>query len=178
MVYHQKKDNYKPVTECTDWTVLGPLINWDIIQFPHHSTPNDAFNEIQQVVLDGISDNMALLFESGKYGAINTTDTTTNLFYVIMFTSEEYALQDNTTIDGQIITSGKLVIKAQYLCSMQVDTNGYWDQHPQHNVITVPTRTILHTRLEVNTITYIHDIPKSVCNRTQAKKPHQYILYY
>ena len=104
--------------------------------------------------------------------------TQQQFFYVIMFTSEEYALQDNTTIDGQIITSGKLVIKAQYLCSMQVDTNGYWDQHPQHNVITVPTHTILHTRLEVNTITYIHDIPKSVCNRTQAKKPHQYILYY
>ena len=49
---------------------------------------------------------MVLLVESGKYGAINTTDTTTNVFYVIMFTSEAYALQNNTTIDGQIITAG------------------------------------------------------------------------
>ena len=31
---------------------------------------------------------MALLVESGKYGAINTTDTTSNGFYVIMFTSD------------------------------------------------------------------------------------------
>ena len=61
----------------------------------HKSTPSDAFDEIHQVVLDGISDNMASLFESGKYGAINTTDTTTNGFYVIMLTSEEYTLQDN-----------------------------------------------------------------------------------
>ena len=43
-----------------------------------------------------------------------------NGFYVIMFTSEAYKLQDNTTIDGQIITSGGLVVKAQYICSMQV----------------------------------------------------------
>ena len=50
-----------------------------------------------------------------KYFLINTTDTETNGFYVIMFTSEEYTLQDNTTIDGQIITSGKLVVKATTL---------------------------------------------------------------
>ena len=87
-----------------------------------------------------------------------------------MFKSEAYTLQDNTTIDGKIITAVELVVKAQYLCSVQVDTNWYWDKHPQQHVITVPTRTILHTRLEVNAVTYIHDIPKSVCNRTQAKK--------
>ena len=49
---------------------------------------------------------MASLFESGKYGAINTTDTKTNGFYVIMFTSEAYKIQDNTKIDGKIITAG------------------------------------------------------------------------
>ena len=70
------------------------------------STPSDAFDEIHQVVLDGISENMASLFVSGEYGAINTTDMTTNGFYVIMFKSEAYTLQENTTIDGQIITSG------------------------------------------------------------------------
>ena len=87
------------------------------------STSFDKFDEIHQVVLDLISDNMASLFESGKYGAINTTDTSTNGFYVIMFTSVVYTLQENTTIDGQIITTGELVVKAQYLFSMQVDTN-------------------------------------------------------
>ena len=70
------------------------------------STPYDSFDEIHQVVLDGISDNMALLVESVKYGAINTTEKTANGFYVIMFTSEAYTLQDNATNDGKIITSG------------------------------------------------------------------------
>ena len=38
-----------------------------------------------QVVIDGISDNMASLVQYSKYCAINTTDTATNGFYVIMF---------------------------------------------------------------------------------------------
>ena len=134
------------------------------------STPYDAFDEIHQVVLDGISDNMTSLVESVKYGAVNTTYTTTNVFYVIIFISEAYTLQDNTTIDGQIITACELVAKTQYLYSMQVDTNWCWDQHPQNHIIAVTTRTILYPRLEIISITDIHDITKIVCNRTQAKK--------
>ena len=94
-----------------------------------------------------------------------------------MFTSEAYILQDNTTIYGKIITAGKLVVKSQYLCSMQVETNWYWNQHPQKHIITFPTRTIIHPRIEVNTVTYFNDIQKSVCNRIQEKNPNQDILY-
>ena len=113
--------------------------------------------------------NTTSLVESGNYGAINTTDTSTNGFYVIMFTSEAYTLQDNTTIDGKMITSGELVVEEQYLSSMQVDTNLCWNQHPQQHCVTVTTHTIIHPRLEVNSVTYFNDTPKSVCNRTQAK---------
>ena len=88
------------------WTVLGSFNNCNIIQLSQKSTISYAFDEIHQVILDGISYNMASLVESGKYGAINTTDTTTNVFYVIMFTPEAYKLQDNTTIYGQIMTAG------------------------------------------------------------------------
>ena len=78
---------------------------------------------------------MALLVESRKLRAINKTYKTTNGFYIIMFTSEAYTLQYNTTIDGQIITAGELVVKEQYLCSMKLDTNWYCNKHPQHHVI-------------------------------------------
>ena len=164
-----EKERYKPVTKCTYWPVLWSFNNWNIIQLSQKSTPSDAFDQIHQVVLDGISDNMSSLVESGKYGAINKTDTATNGFYVIMFTSEEYTLQEWKTIYGKIITAEELVVKTKYLCSMQVDTNWYWNQHPQQHVITVPTRTILHPRLEVNAVTYFHTITKSVCRRTQSK---------
>ena len=49
------------------------------------STPFEAFEKIHQVVLDGINDNMDVLVQSCKHGAINTADTTTNRFYVTKF---------------------------------------------------------------------------------------------
>ena len=58
-----KQERFKPVTKCTYSPVLGPFNNWNIIQFSHKSTPYDAFDEISQVFLDGISDNMTLLVE-------------------------------------------------------------------------------------------------------------------
>ena len=75
---------YKPVTKCTYWPLLGSFNNWEIIQLSQKSTPSDAFDEIHQVVLYGISDNIASLIESVNYEAINTTDTATNGFYVII----------------------------------------------------------------------------------------------
>ena len=61
-------------------------------------------------------------------------------------------------------------VNAKYMCSMQVDTNWYWNQQPKHHVITVPTHTILHPQLEGDSITDFHAIPTSICSRTQAKK--------
>ena len=113
------------------------------------STPFEAFEEIHQVVLDSISDNMASLVQPGKYGAINKSDTTTNLFYVVMFISEAYRLQNLTAIERQNISAGELVVKAQYLGSMQENTNSYWKKQPLQQSIIVPTRTIIQTRLDV-----------------------------
>ena len=56
-----EQERYKPVTKCTYWPVLGYFKNWNIIQFSQKSTPYDAFDEIHQIFLDGISDNIALL---------------------------------------------------------------------------------------------------------------------
>ena len=120
---------------------------------------------------------MVSLVESDRYGAINTTDTSTNGFYVIMFTSWAYKLQENTTIDGQILTAGELVAKAQYLFSMQIDTNWCWNQQPKHHVITVTTSTIIHPQREGDAITDFHSILTSICSTTQAKKPPQGSLY-
>ena len=63
-----------------------------------------------------------------------------------------------------------MVVKAQYICSMQVDTNWYWYQQPKQHFITVPARTILHPQLEVNAVTDFHEITTSVCTSTQTKK--------
>ena len=70
-----------------------------------------------------------------------------------------------------------MVVNAKSICSMQVDTNWYWNQQPNHNVITVPPSTILHPQLDGDAITYFHTIPTSICSRIQAKKPYQGSLY-
>ena len=81
-----KQERYKPVTNCTYWSVLGTIENWNIIQLSQKSTPYNVLDEIHQVIIYGISENMASFIESVKYGAIHTTDTETNGFYVVMFT--------------------------------------------------------------------------------------------
>ena len=110
------------------------------------------------------------------YGAINTAYNTSNGFYVIKFVSDAYTLQSNTTIDGQVVSTGKLVIKAQYLCSMQENTNWYWKQQPLQQTILVPTCTILHPRLDVIVIRYVQDTPKNLCSSNQAKKQYKDII--
>ena len=166
----EKQERYKPFTKGTYWPVLGELNNWNIIELSSKSTSSETFDEIHQVVLDGISDNMASLVESGEYRAINTTYTSTNGLYVIMFTSGAYTLQENTTIDGQVLIAGELFVNAKYLCSMQVDTNWYWNQQPNHHATTVPTHKIIHPQLDSDAITDFHVIPTSICSRAQEKK--------
>ena len=107
----KKQARYQPVKNYTYWPVLGLYKNWNIIELTPKPTPFEAFDEIHQVVIDKISDNTASLVKSGKYVAINTSDTTTNVFYVIKLISEAYTLQNNTKIDGQIISAGELVVK-------------------------------------------------------------------
>ena len=60
---------------------------------------------------------------------------------------------------------------------MEESTNLFWDKHPQQQIITVTTRKILHPLLDATTITDIHDVPKLVCNITQAKNPYKEILF-
>ena len=110
---------------------------------------------------------MASLVQSGIYGGNNKYYTTPNGSYVIQFLWEAYTLQNNTTINGHYISAGELVIKAQYLCSIQENTNWYWKQQPLEQTIIVTTRTILQPRLDVIKIRYFQDIPKNFCNRIQ-----------
>ena len=53
-----KQARYQPVTNCTYWPFLGSYNNWNIIGLTPKPTPFEAFDEIYQVVLDGISEIM------------------------------------------------------------------------------------------------------------------------
>ena len=98
---------------------MGPYKNRNIIELTQKPIPFEAFDDINKVGIDGISENMASLVQPGIYGAIKTSDNTSNGFYVIQFISEAHMLQSNTTIYEKLISAGELFAKEQYLCSMQ-----------------------------------------------------------
>ena len=81
------------------WPGKGSFKNCNIITLSHKSTISEDFEETNQVFLGGISNNMASLVQYGRYGAINTTYTTTIGYYVIKLVLEDYTLQEDTTPD-------------------------------------------------------------------------------
>ena len=85
-----------------------------------------TLSTIHKFVHDWIIENTASFVQPGIYGAINTDYSTKHWFYVIQFISEAYTLQNYTTIDGQVISAGVLVVKAQYLCLMHENIYWYW----------------------------------------------------
>ena len=50
--------------------------------------------------------NMSLISIEGKYGAIDTDNSSCNGYYIIKFSSSPYTLQADMSIDGQVISSG------------------------------------------------------------------------
>ena len=51
---------------------------------------------------------------------------------------------------------------------MKENTKWYWEHNQKQQVIVVPTHNIVHTCIGVILVKYVHDIPKSICNRNQA----------
>ena len=66
---------YRPLADLSCWLDLGSFNSWNIMTLSHKDTTSEDFEEIHQVFIDGISENMASLVQSGKYGTMNTTDT-------------------------------------------------------------------------------------------------------
>ena len=89
----QQQTLYQPVKYFTYWPVLGYFNNCNILQLSHKATSCEDIDKINKVLLDGISENMVALVETGKYGDINTKNTTTMDYYVINFMSEAYTLK-------------------------------------------------------------------------------------
>ena len=77
------------------------------MQLSQKSITFEAFEDIHQIVLNGISYIMASLDQSSKYGPMNIADTSKNGYDDIMFISEACNLKNNITIFRTIITAGE-----------------------------------------------------------------------
>ena len=101
---------------------------------------------------------MSALVQTDKYGAVNTTYTTTMGYYVIKLISEAYALREETTCDRKIGSAGELVVKAQYIDCMKDNTKRYlYGKITTTKNIIVPTCKILHPCLDVMKLTEVEN---------------------
>ena len=82
-----KQPHYQPVHYFALLPVLWSFNNCNIITFLYKTRTGEAFEEIHQVAIDKICNNMASLVQSGKYFDMNSTDSTTMVYYVIKFVS-------------------------------------------------------------------------------------------
>ena len=71
----------------------------------------EYYEDINQTILDGNVMNMSLICIEVEYGAINNNDSLCHGYYTIKFSSFPYNLQEDLSIDGQVISSGKIVCK-------------------------------------------------------------------
>ena len=53
---------------------------------------------------------MSALVQNGKYGAINTADPTTMVYYVIKFITEPSTLQYYKTVDKKFTNSDEMIV--------------------------------------------------------------------
>ena len=109
---HVKQTHYQTVVDCTYWPVLGLLNYWNIIQFTNKTTLSKEFYDIHEVVIDGISDNIAPLV-SGQDGAISITDQTTTGYCVVKYVSYDFILQEYVTTYGQVSKAGELAVRSE-----------------------------------------------------------------
>ena len=85
---------------------MGFFDNWNIITFSNKNATCEYFEGINHVLLDCIGDNMAFLDWYGNYGLMNAIGPTTLGYYVVKYVLYTYTLQENTTCDEKISTSG------------------------------------------------------------------------
>ena len=57
----RQQPRYQQVHYCTYCTILGSFTNCNIIKFSHKSTTRESFDDINQVIFDDTSDDMASL---------------------------------------------------------------------------------------------------------------------
>ena len=82
-----------------------------IIDFLDDRTDEEYYKNINQTILGGNVMNMSLITMEGKYGAIDTNNSSCHGYYIIKFSLSPYTLQADFIIDGQVISYGKNYVK-------------------------------------------------------------------
>ena len=69
--------------------------------------------------------NISLTIIEGKYGATVTDYSSCHGCYIINFYSLPYTLQEDLSIDGQVISSGEILCEGNYFFPMNINSRCY-----------------------------------------------------
>ena len=69
--------------------------------------------------------NMYLIIIEVNYGAIDADDYICRGYYIIIFSSFPYTLQEDLSIDGQVISSGEMVCDRNYYFPININYRSY-----------------------------------------------------
>ena len=134
-----------------------------MIQFTNKiTTTKKELDTGYKTVWYGISDNVSILLQNGKYSAINTAIPTTIDYNVIKLLSEPCTFQYYKTVYMEVIKASELISEAEYPSIMRSNTHWSWQQLDTKDSVIIATCTIFHPFLDVSTIKYVADIPRSL----------------
>ena len=112
-------------------SILGDFNNWAIVEFANKGTDNTTFEEINEIIVDGLAMNMAPLIKPGNFGAIRINNDSKHGYEIVQFKSDEYAPQEQQLCNSIIMNIGELVLKVVYL--LRIDDTDMWYRMPtQH----------------------------------------------
>ena len=101
------------------------------------------------MILDGNVMSMSFIILEGKYGTIDTDDSSCHGYYIIKFSSLPYTLQSDLGIDGQVISSVKTVCEGNYFFSTNINSHYYVLQKTKSINTFFCLRTIINGNVNV-----------------------------
>ena len=80
---------------------------------------------VEYIIASNIKMKMGLLIMEGNYGAIDAGDFVCHGYFIINFSSSPYNLQADLSIDGEVISSGKIVFEGTYFFPININHHSY-----------------------------------------------------
>ena len=104
--------------------------------------------------------NMYLISREGKYGTIDTDNSSCHGYYIIKFYSLPYTLQSDWSIDGQVISSSKIVCEGTYFFPISINSHYYFLQKNKSINTIVSLRKIIYGNINVICYDSKHVVPQ------------------
>ena len=171
------KERYARSESCVWADVFqdGHLNDWHIIDLvPKSGSDPGEFEDAQTVVLESIADRYAEEIQEGCFGAFMTSDTTTDGYYLVQWSSAPYTLQSDSFLEEYdpplLIRQGELVCDAKYFNKVPRATA--WYTPPQVYSSTTVVRLQQVVASEISLVGTTEARLPNTCDRKTAERLH------